>query len=77
MVHPINPGHDRYFSAAEDESRVGGRVVVNELKDVHTTLGNHREASKIHAPTDNKGAPPVAKKYFFVFLDALKKSCYI
>merc|ERR1719317_661243 len=57
-VSPIDPRHDGHLGAAEDEGRVGGRVVVHQLQDVHPTLGNHEQPTAVHEGTDTHQQPP-------------------
>ena len=56
-VDTIDPGHHRNFEAAEDEGRVGGRVVVHQLKHVHPTLRDHEESAEVHEAAHAQGQP--------------------
>ena len=58
LVNTVDPGHDGNLQAAEDEGRVGGRVVVHQLEDVDATVCHHAKSTTEHEKTDAKCAPP-------------------
>ena len=64
LVNTVDPGHDGNLQAAEDEGRVGGRVVVHQLEDVDATVRHHAESTTEHEKTDAKCAPPESSHEF-------------